>query len=74
MDANQYISGGVGASIVIALLVLKQIYNTINHKRVRSNCCGRNLEASVDFEDTTPKDVVVHQIEPSVESKQRGDL
>lgn len=58
MDSNQYISGGVGASIVIALLVLKQVYNTINHRRIRSRCCGQDLEASVDIEDTTPKDVV----------------
>jgi hypothetical protein len=24
----------------------------INHKRIRSNCCGRKLEASLDIEDT----------------------
>jgi len=56
MDANQYISGGIGASVIVALLIAKQIYNTINHKRLRSNCCGTKLEASVDIEDTTPKD------------------
>jgi hypothetical protein len=56
MDSNQYISGGVGASIVIALIILKQVYNTINHKRIRSRCCGTDLEASVDIEETTPKD------------------
>ena len=56
MDANQYISGGIGASVIVALLIAKQIYNTINHKRLRSNCCGNKLEASVDIEDTTPKD------------------
>jgi hypothetical protein len=72
MDANQYISGGVGASVVIALIILKQIYTAINHKRMRSNCCGRKLEASVDFEDTSPKQVVVHQIDP-VESNKSGD-
>ena len=26
----------------------------INHKRVRSTCCGRNLSVSVDIENTTP--------------------
>lgn len=56
MDVNQYISGGIGASVIVALLVIKQIYNAINHKRFRSNCCGTKLEASMDVEDTTPKD------------------
>jgi hypothetical protein len=66
MDANQYISGGIGASIILALVILKQIYNAINHKRLRSNCCGRKLEASMDIEDTTPKDAETHvQVKPS---------
>jgi len=26
----------------------------INHKRVRSQCCGQKLETSFDVEDTTP--------------------
>lgn len=30
------------------------IYTAINHKRVRSKCCGRLLEASLDVENTTP--------------------
>ena len=81
MDANQYISGGIGASVIIALIVLKQIYNTINHKRIRSTCCGQHIEASVDIEDTTPKDVTdthltinPHQIPSELDgSKQSED-
>jgi len=30
------------------------IYTAINHKRIRSNCCGKHLEASLDVENTTP--------------------
>jgi hypothetical protein len=62
MDSNQYISGGIGASVVIAVIVLKQIYNTINHRRLRSNCCGTKLEASVDIDETTPKDAVNEKV------------
>lgn len=58
MDSNQYISGGIGASIVVALIIAKQVYNTINHKRIRSKCCGQSLEASVDIDETTPRDSV----------------
>ena len=78
MDSNQYISGGIGASIVVALLVLKQVYNTINHRRIRSNCCGTKLEASVDIDETTPKDVeraenALHELQAVVQSKVNGE-
>ena len=78
MDSNQYISGGIGASIVIALLVLKQVYNTINHRRIRSNCCGTKLEASVDIDETTPKDIeqankTLHELASVVQSTTKGE-
>ena len=34
--------------------VLYFLYRTFNHKRCRSNCLGRNLELSIDIENTTP--------------------
>ena len=30
------------------------IYTALNHRRIRSNCCGRKIEASLDIENTTP--------------------
>ena len=48
-------SGGVGASIVIALGVGYRIYLALNHHRVVSNCCGRKIEGSFDVDETTPK-------------------
>ena len=30
------------------------IYAAINHKRIRSNCCGAKMEASFDIDNTTP--------------------
>jgi len=66
MDSNQYISGGIGASIVVALIIAKQVYNTINHKRIRSKCCGQSLEASVDIDETTPKDLVKVEHNPQL--------
>jgi len=32
------------------------IIGAINHKRLRSNCCGKVLSASLDVENTTPPD------------------
>ena len=65
---DSYASGGIGASAVIALGVAYRIYLVVNHHRVRSNCCGKQMIVSVDVEETTPplkikapeeKDVVV---------------
>jgi hypothetical protein len=30
------------------------ILGAMNHKRIRSNCCGKVLSASLDVENTTP--------------------
>jgi hypothetical protein len=34
--------------------ILGAIYTAVNHKRVRSRCCGKTLDMSVDVENTTP--------------------
>lgn len=34
--------------------LLATLFYAVNHKRVRSNCCGAKLEASLDVENTTP--------------------
>ena len=39
-------------SIVIA--VGSAIITSINHRRIRSHCCGKELEADIDIENTTP--------------------
>lgn len=45
--------GGIG----VAVSVLTTIVGIVNHKRIRSNCCGKKLEASLDIEGTTPPTV-----------------
>ena len=39
-------------SLIVA--ISGAIIGIINHKRIRSRCCGHNVEASVDIENTTP--------------------
>ena len=34
--------------------ILGAIYTAVNHKRLRSRCCGKTLDMSVDVENTTP--------------------
>ena len=40
------------ASISLVLSVLSHIFHYLNHTRLRSNCCGRKLEASLDISRT----------------------
>jgi hypothetical protein len=43
----------------IVLSVGGIILGAINHKRVRSTCCGKKMDASLDIETTTPQGVPV---------------
>ena len=49
---DNYGSAGIGASIVA---VLGLIYTAINHKKLRSKCCGREITASIDIEPSSPE-------------------
>ena len=39
-------------SFLVSVLTL--VIGAINHKRVRSHCCGSSVEASIDIENTSP--------------------
>ena len=55
MNLNDaWTQAGMSGGIVIISGILYKIYTVINHKRVRCNLCGKELEASIDFEETTP--------------------
>jgi hypothetical protein len=49
---DNYAAGGIGASVIVFAGIF---YKFLNHKRIRSQCCGRIWTASVDIEETTPK-------------------
>jgi hypothetical protein len=38
----------------IVVSIAGVLYTAVNHKRVRSKCCGKVMEASLDVESTTP--------------------
>lgn len=52
---DSFASGGIGASIVVGLGIAYKLYTAVNHHRIRSTCCGKDLEASIDVDETTPK-------------------
>jgi hypothetical protein len=51
--------GSYSGIVSIVLIVFGAIYGAVNHKRIRSNCCGREVSASLDIENTSPKPPVV---------------
>jgi hypothetical protein len=40
--------------VAIIVSVGSAVITAINHTRIRSACCGKKLEASLDIERTTP--------------------
>jgi hypothetical protein len=54
MDNNTLTTAGLASTFTILAGLLYKIYMVVNHKRIRSNCCGKKLEASLDIENTTP--------------------
>lgn len=52
MDYNTI--GGILGIISIVIVVIDKTIALVNHKRVRSNCCGKIAQASFDVENTTP--------------------
>jgi len=48
---DEWGAGGIGASIVSVLTI---VYVAVNHKRLRSNCCGYPVVVAIDIEPTSP--------------------
>jgi len=46
--------GGISGIVALAAVIAKGIYEAINHKRCRSNCCGIKSIVSLDIENVTP--------------------
>lgn len=42
------------SGLVISIIGI--IYSAINHKHIRSNCCGRVIDFSIDVENTNPEE------------------
>ena len=54
MDTNMaLLTTGTSGTIITVLYFL---YKMLNHRRCRSSCCGKKMEASIDVESTTPPD------------------
>lgn len=43
-------TGGVAGYVALALFVVREIFNAINHVRVRSKCGEKEIKASLDID------------------------
>jgi hypothetical protein len=43
---------GISGYVALAVSVGTAVVGVVNHKRIRSNCCGKKTEASLDIENT----------------------
>lgn len=41
--------------VALAISVGGIVYGIINHKQIKSKCCGKVLEASIDIDSTKPE-------------------
>ena len=62
MEQYTALLGTGTAGTIVGILYV--IYKAINHKRLRSSCCGHTAEASFDVGDITPP-------KPAVESAEK---
>lgn len=44
----------IAAYVSLAISTAAVILGVINHKRIRSSCCGKEASVSLDIETTTP--------------------
>jgi len=44
----------VAAYVSLAISTAAVVLGVINHKRIRSSCCGKEASVSLDIETTTP--------------------
>ena len=51
MDSS---TSGIIAIVGLALSIAGAVLGVINHKRIRSTCCDKKLEVSLDIDATTP--------------------
>jgi len=61
MDQN---STNIIAYIAFISGIGSGVYTALNHRRIRSTCCGKKIEASLDIEQTTPPRVIPAVLPP----------
>lgn len=63
----------IGVYVSLALSLGALVIGIINHKRIRSTCCGKEASVSLDIESTTPPKKEAFVECPTSSSQLKGD-
>lgn len=63
--------GSISGYVALAVAVGTAVVGVVNHKRIRSNCCGKKAEVSLDIETTTPPQSLKITVPPITEPQER---
>jgi hypothetical protein len=66
--------GSISGYVALAVAVATSIVGIVNHKRIRSNCCGKKSEVSLDIENTTPPQSLKITAPPVDETRERQSV
>ena len=47
--------GSYAGYISLVMMIIGSVIAAVNHRRIRSECCGRTGAVSLDIDNTTPK-------------------
>ena len=64
MDATTMSQVGMSGGVVGILAIAYQVFRFINHRNVRSHCCGKEVEVGIDV-DTPPIQTIPTETKPS---------
>ena len=59
-DTSILKTAGFSTTGMAIVIIVYKLLKTIQGKRLVSSCCGRKMEMSMNVEEMTPKEVVVH--------------
>ena len=62
--ASSWTIGGLSGATLIAIGYA--IFKAVNHSRVKSICCGRRCDASIDVETTQPPAISPPKSKPTI--------
>jgi hypothetical protein len=54
-DAISTQIGAYAGYLSFVMMIIGTVIAAVNHKRIRSECCGRAGSVSLDIDNTTPK-------------------
>lgn len=71
MDSTTMAQIGMGGGIVGIVAVLGRVLQIVNHRTLRSRCCGRSAEIGIDVD--TPPVVVSVRTPAQKETESKGN-